>query len=202
MVQNILFDMGGVLIRWDPALFSRRLNLHEADRRLLVREVYGELEWVHMDYGDLSEAEAVASICRRVPERLHGAVEQLVLRWHEPSAALPGALDLVRDLSEAGYRLYLLSNAGPGHSAYWAQFPVSAYFAGRVFVSSAWHILKPDRAFFETALSHFGLERETCVFTDDVPLNVFAAARCGLDGIVYHGPEDLREKLRTRGVRI
>ena len=201
-IKNILFDMGGVLIRWDPALFSARLGLAEEDRRLLVREVYGELEWVKLDQGSLTEAEAIASIRRRVPVRLHEAVERLVLRWPEPDAVPEGTYELVRDLSEAGYGLYLLTNAGPGHSRYWSGFPVSRFFGDRLFVSSRWNLLKPDRAFFTTALDHFELERENCVYIDDFPLNVLAAQNCGLDAFVFHDAQDTRLKLRNMGVRV
>lgn len=201
-IQNILFDMGGVLIRWDPDLFSRRLGLPETDRKLLVREIYGELEWVKLDAGVLTEAEAIASICRRVPARLHGAVERLVLRWPEPEAVPEGMYELAADLSGAGYGLYLLTNAGPGHSRYWSGFPVSRFFGDRLFVSSRQRLLKPDPAFFRTALDHFGLDRGTCVYLDDFPLNVLAAQSCGLDAFVFHGASDTREKLRARGVAV
>ena len=71
MIRNILFDMGNVLIYFDRTLFMDRLGVSEADKKLLMREVFLSVEWVRMDRGSMVEADAVASCCSRLPERLH-----------------------------------------------------------------------------------------------------------------------------------
>ena len=76
MIKNIIFDMGGVLIRFDRKYFIERLGISGEDEELLMREVFHSLEWVRMDRGSLTDAEAAESICRRVPERLHDAVQR------------------------------------------------------------------------------------------------------------------------------
>ena len=200
-IRNLLFDMGGCLIRWDPALFVGRLDLSQEDRDLLRREVFEEVEWVRLDRGNLSEEDALTSICRRLPPRLHDGAERLVYHWNEPPLSVDGMDDLARDASQAGYRLFLLSNAGPRHGQYWPTYPASRFFGDRLFISSTWKVMKPDPAFFETALSHFGLDRRECLFLDDNPINVEAAVHIGLRGVVFHGDAaELRRKLRDHGV--
>ena len=72
MIRNILFDMGGVLLRFDPELFVSRLHLDAADSAVLIREVFHSAEWVCLDRGSMTEDEAFASMCARIPERLGG----------------------------------------------------------------------------------------------------------------------------------
>ena len=77
MIKNILFDMGNVLIRFDRNLFLDRLDLSGEDKQILYREVFASVEWAQMDRGSRTEVTALESICRRIPERLHCAAEQL-----------------------------------------------------------------------------------------------------------------------------
>lgn len=95
MIKNILFDMGNVLIRYDPDLFIARLGLDEADAALLRREVFGGVDWAGLDRGTLTEREAQMRICARVPQRLHAAVETLLFHWDEPPEQIEGMEGLV-----------------------------------------------------------------------------------------------------------
>ena len=72
----------------------------------------------------------------------------------------------------------------------------------RVFLSAQWKLLKPEPAYYQEALRHFGLRAEECLFIDDTPTNVEAAVRAGIGGVVFHADAVLlRAELRARGVR-
>ena len=81
MIRNIVFDMGNVLIHWDPETFMKRMGLPEEDRALLMTELFGSVEWIQTDRGTLSIEDGIAAICRKLPERLHGTVRELTLNW-------------------------------------------------------------------------------------------------------------------------
>jgi putative hydrolase of the HAD superfamily len=203
MIKNVLFDMGGVLLDFDPHKFVARLGLDAADALVLEREIFHSGEWVALDHGTMTEDEAFASMCRRIPERLHGAAREVFDGWDHPRLPLPGGYELARDLSEAGYTLCLLSNAGVRHREYWPDLPVSRFFGDRLMISAFHRVLKPDPAFYETAFELLGLERSECLFLDDSPVNVEAAWGVGLDALVYHGdPALLRRRLREKGVNV
>ncbi|MBO4914655.1 MAG: HAD-IA family hydrolase [Oscillospiraceae bacterium] len=203
MVKNILFDMGGVLLRFEPRLFVGRLGLDDADSEIILREVFHSLEWVCMDRNSMTEEEAFRSMCTRIPTRLHAAAREVFDHWDMPRLEMDGAYDLVKELSDNGYGLYLLSNASVRHSKYWPDLPLSKFFGDRLMVSAFHGVMKPEAAFFEKAFELFSLDRRECLFIDDFPVNMEGAMRVGLDGIVYHGdPELLRVRLREKGVKI
>lgn len=202
MIKNILFDMGNVLIRFDRSLFLNRLDISEEDRQLLLREVFLSVEWVQMDRGTLAEPEAETLMCRRLPAHLHTAVHTLVSLWDVPMLPIPGMAELVADLKEAGYGIYLLSNASIRQHEYWPRIPGWQYFDGK-FISAEEKIMKPHPDYYNRAMERFDLIPEKCIFIDDVPANIEGAMYCGIPGIVFHGDAKLlRSQLGAYGINI
>jgi putative hydrolase of the HAD superfamily len=122
MIQNIIFDMGGVIIRFDREYFIRRLGVQGEDELILMNEVFRSLEWARMDRGSISEQDAFQNICKRTPQRLHDAVEKLVYMWERPILPVDGMYELVAELKSKGYGIYLLSNASVRQHEYWPRF--------------------------------------------------------------------------------
>ena len=122
MIRNIVFDMGQVLLRFDPAYFIDRIGAAEEDKRVLLREVYKSLDWARMDRGSMTEAQAAESMCRRLPERLHETVHALVDRWDRPILPVEGMEELIGELKEKGYGIYLLSNASYRQHENWSRY--------------------------------------------------------------------------------
>lgn len=202
VIRNIVFDMGNVLLRFDPQLFIQRAGVEdEADIRLLQKELFRSLEWVQMDRGTLTEADALRLIEPRLPQRLHSALEELILRWERPILPIPGMADFVRDCRQAGYGIYLLSNASRRLHQYWTGIPGHEYFDGE-FVSADHRLVKPDQSIYRKFCQVFELEPRECLFIDDFPLNIEGAVTAGWQGIVFHDAEDLRQKAHAMGVRI
>lgn len=202
MIKNIVFDMGNVLMRFDQELFLRRLGVPDADACLLAREVFRSLEWARLDRGSMVEAEAVESICRRLPERLHGAAHQLVTAWDDPIVPVAGMYALVEELKQAGYGIYLLSNASLRQREYWPRVPGNRFFDGTL-ISAEEKLVKPQPEIYRRLLERFGLTAEECFFIDDAPANIEGAFYCGIPGAVFHGDvQALRSALRAAGVSV
>ena len=202
MIKNIVFDMGGVLIEWNPARIITRLELPEEDGQLLRREVFSGVEWVMLDRGRLTEKEAMARIGARLPKRLHGAMERCVYWWKEELWPIRGMAELIAELDGLGYGIYLLSNATSALHEYFSRIPGSERFRGML-VSADWKLLKPQREIFEKLFSELGLERGECLFIDDYAPNIEGAGVAGMDGIVFfRDMARLRRDLRDRGVPV
>jgi len=203
MIRNILFDMGNVMIRWDPMHFIDQLNIdNEEERTLLYRTIYGSKEWVSIDHGHLSEEELYEKVIKKLPSNLHDKAEQLIFHWDEEHLEMEGMEEIVSGLY-SNYNLYLLTNAGQRHHEYWNGFPVSRYFTKGVMLSSDWKILKPDERFYLKAMELFNLKPEECVFIDDNAMNVEAAELLGIHGIIFDGDIGyLKENLRDLNISI
>lgn len=202
MIKNIVFDMGNVIIRFDPELFMVRLGLAEEDRRLLKRELFVSLEWSRMDRGSLTDEEAAEIVCRRVPERLHDAVRRLVGMWDRPILPVEGMYELVEELKDMGYGIYLLSNASFRQHDYWPRVPASKFFDGTL-ISADVKLVKPQPEIYRLLCDKFSLVPEECVFIDDSTSNAEGAYFCGINALVFHGDaHEMRLKLNELGVKV
>lgn len=199
MIDTIVFDMGGVLIDFSAQLFTERLKVSGPDRALLERHVLRTTDWVRLDRGTITEGEVLARACAGLPQRLHAAADYIVNHWNEPIVPIEGTAEVVRQLKARGYTLYLLSNAGVRQHSYWRDIPGSECFSGTV-ISADLHLLKPEAAIYQALFDKFDLTPSSCIFVDDLPLNVEAAQNAGMEGIVFFNARQLREELQKRGV--
>lgn len=202
MIKNIVFDMGGVLIHYDPKEIIAHLHLPLDDERLLLREAFGSVEWIQLDRGTIGEEAGAAAMKRRLPERLHSGVDRLLAWWELELRPMEGMEDLLRELKELGYGVYLLSNATLRQPEYFDRLPVSRYMDGRM-VSAFHQLLKPQHEIFEAMLREFGLQAEECFFVDDSVANVEGAYCVGIAGAVFDGDVPrLRQALNAVGVGV
>lgn len=203
MIRNIVFDMGNVLIHWKPERFLEREGVPEADRPLILKEVFSSVEWIQLDRGSISPEEGIAAMCRRLPERLHALVRELTMGWWRRSLLpVEGMADLVRELKALGYGIYLLSNAKVDLPLFFPMIPGSECFDGRV-VSADWKLLKPQPEIYETLFREYGLKREECFFIDDLNINIEGARFVGMDGVIFDGDlSHLRRDLNAAGIPV
>lgn len=202
MIRNIVFDMGGVLVHYDPEHFVDLLSVSAEDKALLMREVFRTVAWFRMDRGTIKEEEAAKDMKENLPPRLHGEVDRLIRWWELELRPMEGMEDLVRELKELGYGVYLLSNATARQPEYFALLPVSRYMDGRM-VSAFHQLLKPQHEIFEAMLREFGLQAEECFFVDDSVANVEGAYCAGIAGTVFDGDVPrLRQALNAVGVGV
>ncbi len=201
MIRNIVFDMGNVLVRFEPELFLTREGIIKPEEReIILRELFRSVEWAQMDLGVLREETAEPIVLARIPAYLHGAVRNLLYHWSRPEDVLDSMEELVSRLKAAGYGIWLLSNASLAHHQYWPRYGVSRFFDG-VMVSADLKLIKPMNEIYHCFTEQFSLRPEECLFIDDMPVNVAGAVKNGWKGIVYHGdPEELKAKLAENGV--
>lgn len=201
MIKNIIFDMGGVLVHYDPKEIIAHLDLPPEDGAALLREVFGSVEWVQLDRGAIREEAGAAAMKRRLPERLHSCVDRLLAWWELELRPMEGMECLLTELKGNGYGLYLLSNATVRQPEYFDRIPGSRLFDGRI-VSGFHKLLKPQREIFQLLLQSFSLEAGECFFVDDNNANVESALCLGMAGAVFDGSAGrLRRELAAAGVK-
>lgn len=186
-IRNIVFDMGKVIIGFDPEVFMDRCGIFEENDRKLIREkIYGSPMWIQMDMGELDEEGMIEKVMPSFPDHLRIHVRKLIAGWCDPLIRMEGMDELVRELKENGYKIYLLSNASVMQKSYWPNVECAKYFDGTV-VSAFEHLMKPDERFYQVLLNRYQLEARECLFIDDRKVNIDAAAALGFDTYLFDG---------------
>ncbi len=203
MIKNIIFDMGGVLIEWNPRRMIAAYGFSSEEAALLYKVIFADGLWGLTDDGTLTAEEAAARAREALPESLHAAATELFCAWWERFFCnIAGMGDLLRELKANGYRLYLLSNVSKTVYAYLSRIDGVACFDG-VFISAEQGCAKPARRIYEGLLARFSLAAEQCHFIDDNAPNIEGARAVGIGGTVFSGDvAALRRALREVGVRV
>jgi len=198
--QPIVFDLGGVLIDWNPRHLYAPILGEEAAGFLLERICTPEWN-LSMDAGR-PFAEAVAAKAREWPEHAE-AIGWWRTRWAEMlGGPIGGTVRILEALQAAGHATYALSNwSAETFPVARGRYPFLATFRDIV-ISGEHGLVKPDPAFYRLAAARWGIPLEGTVFVDDAPRNVEAARTLGMDAIRFEDPEALRRALEARGIRI
>ncbi len=198
MLKNLIFDLGNVLIWFIPEELVSRYTDDKEDQKLLLEKLLFTENWKNHDIGLIDEQELYEETTKVLPEHLHRIAEKIIWHWHDRLDPIEGSADLVKEMKEKGFHLYLLSNAWKDAAAYWNRVPGSEYFDGIV-ISAFEKCIKPDPKIFEILLDRYGLKAEECLFIDDVPANVEGAKRVNMDAFLFHNNHDeLRRYIAER----
>lgn len=202
MVKNIVFDMGGVLIDYNPekALYS---IFDKSTADLLLKEIFRNPVWSDKDRGIISPDEIMKIKKDVVPAEIYEQVCGMVENFYPYMPPFEKMYDFIKQLKENGYGIYLLSNASSDFHERRSGIPALSLFDG-VIISADYKLLKPEKEIYETLYKKFSLIPEECYFIDDVQANIDGAKATGMDGhCYYHGDiEILRAALIEKGVKI
>lgn len=200
MIKNIIFDMGGVLIDYNPektlyALFEKET----AD--ILLKEIFRNPLWSDKDRGIITPAEIMQKVKNRIPEAVFEKVSEMVDNFYPYMPPFEKMYGFVEMLKSKGYGIYLLSNASPDFHERRIGIPALSFFDG-VIISADHKLLKPEKEIYEKLYETFSLKPEECFFIDDVQANIDGAKATGMDGhCYYHGDlEILKRDMEQKGI--
>lgn len=160
---------------------------NEADARLIRDAVFSVSKYVNfIDEGSMSRDTYKKLLCEDLPERLVPYALKAADYHIGRLPMIDGMKELLSKLRADGFKLYITSNLDDYHADQMPQTETAQYFDAMLF-SSKIKVRKPFPAFFQTALSTFGVKAEECLFIDDLEENVRAAEACGIKGLVFRG---------------
>ena len=198
-VKAVVFDLGGVLIDWDPRYLYRKLLDDEATVEEFLATVCTP-EWNAEQDRGRPFAEGVAELVERHPVHA-AAITAYHERWPEMlGGAVGGTVEVLAELRAAGVPVYALTNwSAETFGIARERFEFLEWFDG-VLVSGEERMIKPDPAIFRLLLDRFGLDPGATFYIDDSPANVAAADRIGFDAVRFTSPAQLRRDLEARGL--
>jgi HAD superfamily hydrolase (TIGR01509 family) len=201
---NLVFDLGGVVLRWQPDEFLPRLLPARAPDRAAARALGAAFfqgfggEWREFDRGAIEPGPLAERIAARIGLEVDEVRTVIEAIPHELQP-IPETVALIERMQEAGHRLFFLSNMPLPYAAHLeSTHAVLGRFERGVF-SSRVGLLKPDAGMFEHAAAHFGLAPQGLVMIDDLEANVAAARRAGWGGVLFEDAARCEAELQGQG---
>ena len=194
-IKALIFDFGNVLLEWNPRYVYQRYFPNDPEGMERFLEEVNFMEWNLLQDKGRSFQEGVAVLSNEFPQYSH-----LIQAYHEHwidsmGDSLQGTVEILKELKQAGYRLYGLSN--------WSAetFPRARerhdffdLLDDMVISGEVGHV-KPHPEIFQILLDRIGRPAPECLFIDDAIANIEQAQKMGFATIHFQSPEQLRRRL-------
>jgi 2-haloacid dehalogenase len=198
-IEAVVFDIGGVLLDWNPRYLYRQLFEDEDSMERFLAEVC-TMEWHEANDLGVPYTQSCAALAQRHPEQA-----DLIWAWSRRSeemvgGPITGTVEILRELVTAGVPCYALTNMeAETYPLRRDRYEFMSWFAGTV-VSSHERVAKPDPEIFHRLLERFALAAERTLLIDDSQRNVQAARELGMLAIRFESPAQVRRYLKQSGL--
>jgi len=199
-IKAIIFDLGNVLIDWNPAYVFDKLIEDEGKRKHFFENIC-TADWNEEQDAGRPIKQATEELIAAHPEWKE-AIEAFYGRWIEMlGGPINGTVEILRQLKQSGhYKLYALTNwSAETFPTALEMYDFLHWFDGRV-VSGEEKMRKPNPLFYQILLDRFKLKAEETLFIDDSARNINAAEQLGINGILFHSPQQLEKDLKKTGI--
>lgn len=199
-VTHVVFDIGNVLIEWNPEYLYRSLIPDDEERRNFLATVC-TMDWnVQQDLGRTWD-EAVITLSAQHPDKAE-LIEAYSSRWHDMvPGEVPGTRALLESLQLKNIPLYAITNfSSEKFVETQERFPFLKTAFIDIVVSAEERLIKPDRRIYEVLLKRNKLEAAQCLFIDDSEANVDAARKVGMTAHHFSGAPALEADLAALGL--
>ncbi len=199
-IETVIFDLGGVLIDWDPKYLYRKILNDEAKVNWFLENICTS-EWNDQQDAGRSFEDATKELIAKHPD-WEEAISAWYGRWKETiQGPIPGTVEILKKIKEADrHRLYALTNWS-AETFPWAKdnFHFLHWFEGIV-VSGEEKTRKPFPEFYQILFDRFSIDVSKAIFIDDNIKNVHGAEQIGLKTIHFKNPDQLKADLTHLGV--
>lgn len=194
MIKNIIFDVGKVLMAYEPDEYMEKLGFTPREREAVNQAMFQHPFWNESDRGALSSEELLEGFISHNPD-YEKQIRQAYETVGKTITLMPHTLEWVKDLKDRGYRLYILSNyAEHTFEQTSDEMKFLPYMNGAVF-SFQCKLIKPEQEIYRYLCEKYELVPEESIFLDDRQENVEAARAYGMQAIQVHSYEQASSQL-------
>lgn len=196
MIKNIVFDLGGVLLKFNPQNFLNHLGYNEEESNILIQMIWASDTWYRGDRGDFSYEEVIDRICSDNPQ--YSDKIRYILENKDNSYILSENVKMVeylRELKDRGYKIYILSNVNLVDLKYISEtFEFIKDADGGVY-STEIHYAKPEKECYEVLFKKYNIKENESVFIDDRQDNIDMANSLGINCILCDNFENVKNRV-------
>lgn len=198
--SNLVFDLGAVLIDWNPRYLYDKIFATAAETDFFLNHICTSA-WNEEQDGGRSLREATEMLVDKFP-KFEAEIRAYYGRWKEMlGGPIEETVSILRELKESNqYKLYALTNwSNETFPLALLNYPFLQWFDGIV-VSGREKIRKPDAAFYNLLINRYELDASSTLFIDDNERNIRGAAVCGIDGIHFTSAAQLKAILEEKEI--
>lgn len=198
-IKNIIFDIGNVLVAFQWEKYYESFGYSEEILDRLAKATVLDPDWGEFDKGVLSEEEVCQLFIDNDPE-IEKQIRETQADIKEMLGRYDYAIPWIQELKEKGYHVYYLSNfSSKAYRECKHTLDFLPLMDGGI-LSYREKVIKPNPKIYQLLLNQYHLKAEECVFLDDTAVNIEAAIREGIQGIVFQNKEQAQVQLRALGV--
>lgn len=198
MIKNIIFDLGGVLLDFNPNEYIEKMGYSAKQAKIYEHIIWESKEWHFLDIGLMTYKEAIASLCKSNPScaedlryLLENRTNLYILKQNEEM------FEYIKQLKTLGFKIYFLSNVINDDLEYNSKhYEIFNLIDGGIYSCLCGYV-KPDDEIYQELLTVYNLNPKECVFIDDIELNCIAAINNGIPSILFKSPAQIQHELNS-----
>ena len=190
MIKNFVFDLGKVIVEFDPIKLAEKYVSDKANLKKISEAVFSREIFDKLDSGEFTDSDGRDYLINTFDKSLLDEALLAYDNWMNNLNVIDGMKELIEEIKNKGYKIYLLSNVTAGFKEKYKTiddvYEVLKNFDGLV-ISGDVKMVKPNKEIYEYLLNKFQLKAQECIFIDDRKENTDAAINCGLSAYTFNG---------------
>lgn len=196
MIKNIVFDLENVILKGSPNIVLEQIKIDKKQYESIKNDFFND--WKSLDLGESTLREQLEKC--KFDFEIDSEIEEKLLHYYKYRPFNVEILELIKELKNKGYKIYILSNNNKEAEKYLLEIPDFKAFDGWIF-SCDYQIMKPDPKIYNILFETYNLKPEECFFIDDSRKNIETGNKLGMAGFVldceHNGIAELRKELKN-----
>lgn len=194
MIKNVIFDLGRVLVNYEPEKYIDSIGYSEEIKQKLLKSLFYNDIWNEFDRGTLTYEQGIKLAAKKEPDIENELKCILRTEWFEMHTLKKETDSFLKELKQDKYKIYILSNFEEHCFKYlYNKYDFFKLVDGMV-ISYSVKVIKPELEIYNILLEKYNLIPKECVFIDDREENILAGEKLGIKGIVFTNIDDVKNK--------